>query len=167
MDHTLYVDKGRDLVRILYVEWRSYERKAVFADEEGKFYKEEPEDIKTKKFMRTVSTVKGGRLLGDIFLEDPIEDPYGCGPDKFSFTMVCPYFAKGQGVSIVDQFRSIQDIINKSYSQSLDILNRQPKVGGLYEKESIKDVRKDIIKLKKQISDMKFDIEDIIDEKEG
>jgi len=33
-------------------------------------------------------------------------------------------------------------------------------------KESISDVRRDIIKLKKQISDMKFDIEDIIDEKE-
>lgn len=148
-DHDLYIDRQKELVRVLYAEYKQYERKPYWAvrSTEGviKFFPEEPDkdDVPdgatVRQYSDVVPVVYGTRMLGDVVLEDPVENPYGCGRDKFSYSLFCPYFVKGTGISAIDQFKSIQDIINKSYAQALDIMNRQPKVGGLYEKGAIED----------------------------
>lgn len=148
-DHGLYVDRKKEMVRVLYTEFRKFEKKdfwVVQTPKKGFQYfdkeplrNEVPEGSKVIKEAETMSRVYGARILGDTFLEEEILNPYGCGEDKFSYTLVCPYFVSGKGVSVVDQFKSMQDMINKSYSQAIDILNRQPKVGGLYEDGAVED----------------------------
>jgi hypothetical protein len=148
-DHGVYVDRKKDLVRVLYCEYMKWEKQPYYVvripNGGFKYMKEQPKRGEipsgatvTKEF-DTVAQSYGTRILGDIELEEPIKNPYGCGNDKFSYTLISPYFVAGRGVSIVDQFKSMQDMINKSYSQAVDILNRQPKVGGLFEEGAIDD----------------------------
>jgi hypothetical protein len=148
-DHGVYIDRKKDLVRVLYAEYKKWEKRTyyVIRPKRGSFIYQETEpkrgEIPTGATVTTetdtVAQVYGTRILGDIVLEEPIKNPYGAGNDKFSYTVVSPYFVAGRGVAIVDQFKSMQDMINKSYSQAVDILNRQPKVGGFYEEGAIED----------------------------
>jgi len=148
-DHQVYYDRKKDLVRVLYAEYMKFEKQPYYVirlkNGGFRYQKEEPKrgEIPTGATVTvdhdTVAQSYGMRFLGDVVLEEPIKNPYGCGNDKFSYTLIAPYFVAGRGVSIVNQFRSMQDMINKSYSQAIDILNRQPKVGGLYEEGALED----------------------------
>jgi len=147
-DHGLYVDRKKQLVRVLYGEFRKYEKKKYWVvrnkgafeyfDKEPK-RNEVPDGADVLVEYDTIPKIYGTRILGDVELEEPIANPYGCGENEFSYTLMCPYFINGKGVSLVDQFKSMQDMINKSYSQAIDILNRQPKVGGLFEEGAVDD----------------------------
>ena len=152
--HDLYVDEDNELCTVIYSEYKKYEKekywivdnkivrydkdRKIWYDNLGNQYKNNI-TVGKRMFINVVPKIYGVWHFGDIELEPEILNPYGCGEDQYSYTLDSPYFVKGVGVSPIDQIKSIQDIINKSYAQSLDILNRQPKVGGLYESNAVED----------------------------
>ena len=153
-NHELYVNEKGNLCTVVYTEYKKHEReeywivgnkvirydkvRKVWKDNFGKTYRKNPTTGK-RGFIRIAPKVYGVWHFGDVELEPEVKNPFGCGEEDFSYTMFAPYFVGGKAISPIDQVKSIQDIINKSYSQGLDILNRQPKVGGFYEKGAIED----------------------------
>lgn len=132
-ERKLYVNDDRDMVRVVDAEYKVYEKKPFWFD--GKVFHEK-EVKNSRKIYHSIPKIKYKRFFGDIVLEE-MENPYGC--DGYSYSMVCPYFINGRGVSVFEQIRDFQDIINKSHSQFMDALNRQLGVGILYEEGAIED----------------------------
>lgn len=142
----LFYDKEKDLVTVIYSEYKQYEKVSIYEvidpeTEKVEYTRVKPQDesLIQSEDKDTFEFVYGTTHLADVVLDEPVLNPYKCGEDKYSYSLFCPYFTQGKGVGIVDQIKSIQDVINKSYSQGLDILNRQAKAGGLYEKGAVDD----------------------------
>jgi hypothetical protein len=129
----LYVNRNKDMCRVVDAYKRSvkYEKK-YFDKTNGKIYSEGGKD--RDAFNAPTPIIKFQRLFGDVVLEE-MDNPHGL--NDFPYTMICPFFIKGQAVALMDQVVDIQDIINKSYSTLMDILNRQPKSGGLVEEGAV------------------------------
>lgn len=145
----VYYNRDRNLGRVIYSEFREWKRVTRYQlqnNETGEVewfdQSRKPGWKQLKKLPVIRPSVKGVWHFGSIQLEEEITNPHGCGDENFSYTGVFPYFVNGEGVSAVEQVRSVQDVVNKSYSQALDILNRQQKTGGFYEKGAVDNAEK-------------------------
>jgi hypothetical protein len=132
-ENDLYINRDKELCRVVdsYKRETTYKKK-YFDKNDGKIYNKEGKN--RVAFNAPIPIIKMERLFGDVVLEE-IENPFGL--NDFPHTKVCPFFTKGQAVALVDQVSDIQDIINKSFLQLMDILNRQPKKGGLVEEGAV------------------------------
>ena len=135
-NNDLYVNQKKEMIRVMDCWYREYTREAYrFDAESGEVEKVEGAGPNEKGLhYRTVPVVRYRRFFGDVVLEDMADY---MGLSDFPYTPYFPYYSEGEGVSLMDQLADSQDIINKSFSQFMDILNRQPKVGGIYEEGAI------------------------------
>ena len=132
----LYINEQKNLLRVLDCYYRDYRIKNYWFDEKtGSITQDEKAGY--RRISKLVSRIKFRRLFGDVTLEE-MEAPLGLEKD-FPYVSIFAYFVKGVGVPLCEQVISIQDIINKSYSQFMDLLNRQPKPGIMYEEGAVDD----------------------------
>jgi hypothetical protein len=137
-------DTGEDHVRVLDRQWYKLQNREFFFDLASGDLEPVPEGIREKEknsiakeneweiVQRMVKRVRWTISTKDVILHDDWS-PY----DDFTIVPYFPYFRRGVTLGVVDNLIKTQEMINKTFSQILHVVNTTANSGWTVEEDSL------------------------------